>query len=212
MMKKIIKFFKNYWYYYKTPAIIVAFILLLTGVFVCERLSFVKPDMIIDCISDNLYLSPENIDAICEDIENSGSLKDIDEDEKVKVSLSPYSAGAADTTVGTGGGSAYELMGLRMAVGESAIIIADKKVIEKYEVYGIFKDLSEMADRLSIPEEDRIYYKDGTLVGIRIDNRGIIKRLGIPGKDVFLTLRIPTESTDEEMVEQAPNVAEYMLK
>ena len=87
-----------------------------------------------------------------------------------------------------------------------------KKVIEKYEVYGIFKDLSEMADRLSIPEEDRIYYKDGTLVGIRIDNRGIIKRLGIPGKDVFLTLRIPMESTDEEMMDQAPNVAEYMLK
>ena len=212
MMKKIIYFFKNYWYYYKIYAIIAAFVLFAAGITIYEKVTYEKPDMIIDCISDNLYLSPENIEAICVDIENSGCLEDINGDENVKVSLSAYSAGASDTTVGTDGGSAYELMEIKMAVGNSAIIVADKKVIERYEKYNIYKDISEIAEKLSVPGEDVLHSSNGTLIGIRVDNRGILNKLGLSGKEVFLTLRVPMDSTDDKMIEQAPAVAEYMLK
>ncbi len=211
-MNKIKYFFKNYWYYYKFYAIGAAFILLLIGFTVYEKVTYVKPDMIIDCISDNMYLSPDNIEAICDYIESSGSLKDINGDENVKVSFGTYSAGATDTAVGIDGGSAYEMAEIKMAVGNSAIIIADKAVIERYEKYNIYKDISAIAKKLDVPQEDRLYSSKGALIGIRFDNRGIMKRLGVSGKEIFLSLRISMDSTDEEMIEQAPSVAEYILK
>ncbi len=212
MMKKIINFFKNYWYYYKTPAIVVAFILFLIGFIAYERLSFVKPDMIIDCISDNVYFTSNDIENICTNIENSGALQDINGDEKKKTVFNTYTASASQTSIGTEGGSTIELVGVKMAMGDSAIIVADRKVLEKYEKYNIYQDLSEIANKLYVPEEDRLYSSEGVLVGIRMDNRGIMKKLGIGHKEVFLTLRVSMESVDVEMAEQAPYVAEYMLK
>ena len=212
MMKKIIYFFKNYWYYYKIYAIIAAFVLFAAGITIYEKVTYEKPDMIIDCLSDNLFLTSDTITAICEDIENSGCLEDINGDEKVKVSLSAYSAGASDTTVGTDGGSAYELMEIKMAVGNSAIIVADKKVLERYEKYNIYQDISDIAQKLGISEEDLYYSSEGAPVGVRLDNRDVFKKQGISCEDVFLAIRVQMDSVDEEMIEQAPAVAEYMLK
>ena len=211
-MKKIIYFFKNYWYYYKGFAIVAAFILFAVGFTVYERVTYVKPDMIIDCISDSLYLSLDNIEKICEDIEKSGALSDINGDEKIKTSLSTYSAGQSDTTVGTDGGSAYEIMEIKMAIGNSALIIADKKVLERYEKYNIYQDISDIAQKLGISEEDLYYSSEGAPVGVRLDNRDVFKKYGISSEDVFLAIRVQMDSVDEEMIEQAPNVAEYILK
>ncbi len=209
---KILNFFKNYWYYYKVYVLIGIIVLGAAGFVIYEKASYKKPDMIIDCISDNVLFSPGDTDLICRDIENSENIKDINNDKTIKVAFNTYSAGASDNSLGADGGSAFEIVNIKMAVGNSAIIIADRDVLKRYDRYDIFTDLSDIAQKLNIPEEDRLYSSKGVLAGIRFDNRGIMKKHNLSGSEVFLTLRMPMESVDKKMTEQAPYVAEYMLR
>ncbi|MBQ7901138.1 MAG: hypothetical protein IJ365_04135 [Clostridia bacterium] len=201
------------WYYYKVHFFVAVAIILAIVYTVYTAVTNVEPDFTIDCISDS-GVTYESEDLLKQLLETGGAVADNNGDGEVKVNISATPSGMSGTTADP---NYVEIVQLRMAVGESAIILTEPKVISSYEQHGIFMDLTQLADDCGIAESDRIISSEGYVIGIKIDNCGLFATNGITTKDLYLTLRTPSSNMQkkEEMIKQFDNasaVAQYIIK
>ena len=211
-MSDFSKKWENFWFYYKVHVIVAIAVAIVAGITIYDKISYVEPDFFIDCFTDGTYIAYDTAEEMGKEIAQEEFFIDINNDGNKRVNINVFSAGAEDKTTGMQGGSAYELMDLKMAVGNSAIVFADKSVLKRYENKGILKDISFIAEKAGMSGDDVYVSADGTLVGIKIDNTEFLKKHKVSGKDLYMALRVAVPTVDKEMTDLAPSVAEYILK
>lgn len=201
------------WYYYKIHFFVTVAIILAVVYTVYTVMSNVEPDFTLDCISDS-GITYEAGELLKQLLGECGAVSDNNGDGEVNVNVSITPSGMSDTTSNP---SYVEIVQLRMAVGESQIILTEPKVISAYEHYGVFVDLTQLADNCGIADDDRIMSEEGYVIGIKIDNCSLFEKNGIISKDLYLTLRQPSldNQKNEEIMNQFNNaayVAQYIIK
>jgi hypothetical protein len=199
------------WYYYKVHFFVALAIIIAIVYTIYSTVTKVEPDFTIDCFSDT-GITYEMSDKLEELISNSGTVDDIDGDGIVFTSISAFPTGLSSPN---GDPNYIQVIQLRMAVGESAIIMAEPRVFDMYDESGVFMDITHIADECNIPVEDRLIY-DGKVLGIRADNSPLFRNNGFISTDLFISLRTPTMdiSKKEELMKSfgyAEDVVKYIL-
>ena len=199
------------WYYYKVHFFVALAIIIAIVYTIYSTVTKVEPDFTIDCFSDT-GITYEMSDKLEELISNSGTVDDIDGDGIVSTSISAFPTGLSSPN---GDPNYIQVIQLRMAVGESAIIMAEPRVFDMYDESGVFMDITHIADECNIPAEDRLIY-DGKVLGIKADNSPLFRNNGISSTDLFISLRTPTLdiSKKEELMKSfgyAEDVVKYIL-
>ena len=169
-MSNFSKKWENFWYYYKIHVIVGICIAIVAGVTIYDKITYIEDDFLIDCFTDNTYINYDVAEAMAEEIANDEFFDDLNGDGHKKMSISVFSAGADDKTTGMQGGSAYELMNVKMAVGNAAMIFADKSVLKRFEKQGIFQDLGPISQSLGMSDENLYILPDGSVAGIKLDS------------------------------------------
>lgn len=210
------KKWENYWYYYKWHTIVGIVALLVIVYTVYDKVTYIKPDFEIDAVTDCGF-SYNSADTIANSLASSGALDDINGDGKIKASVSYYTAGYSGEASKQADPSMMQIVQLRMAVGESPIILTDSTVAKVYEDQGVFADITDLADRLGIANEDRLASKDGKVIGINIAESAAFADTGIQTGELYLTLRNPTNDIKKNKkamkeFENAEKIAEYLIK
>ena len=106
---------------------------------------------------------------------------------------------------------------LRMAVGEGAIIISDKKVFEVYDSYQMFKDISAIADEYGFDDNSVVKSSDGKVVGISITNSQWLKQNNIKCDGLYAALRVmnadnSNNQTLKKQFDSAEDILKYIIK
>ena len=200
------------WYYYKIHFFVVLAIIIAIVYTVYTSVTRVEPDFTIDCLSDS-GITYEDADELGILLGDSGKVSDNDGDGQVYVKVSNYPTGLSSPT---GDPNYVQVIQLRMAVGETPIILAEPKVFEMYDDSGVFTDITHIADDCAIADEDRILH-NGAVIGIKIDNCALFEQNGFASKDLYLSLRTPTAaiSKNDELLKSFDNadaVAKYIIK
>ncbi len=175
------------WYYYKVHFLVALAIVIAIVYTVYTTGTKVEPDFTIDCFSDT-GITYEMSDKLSELISNSGTVTDIDGDGKVVTNISNYPTGLSSPN---GDPNYIQVIQLRMAVGESPLIMAEPRVFDMYDESGVFMDITYIADQCNISPEDRIIY-EGKVLGIRSDNSPLFTANSLASSDLFIALRTPS--------------------
>lgn len=199
------------WYYYKVHFFVALAIIIAIAYTVYSTVTKVEPDFTIDCFSDT-GITYEMSDKLSELISNSGTVSDTDDDGRVSTDISVFPTGLSSPN---GDPNYIQVIQLRMAVGESPVIMAEPRVFDMYDESGVFADISHVADEYNIPNEDRIVYAD-KVIGIRVDNSPLFTANGLASTDLFIALRTPTNAIkkNEALMKSfgyAEDVAKYIL-
>ena len=202
------------WYYYKGYVAIVLVVVLAIGYTVFNKVTEVKDDFLIECISD-IGFDYDAAYTLADSLEQSGAVPDINGDGNVQVNVATYQTGLSgnkniDPQIA-------QVAQLRMAVGEGAIIIADKKVFEVYDRYEMFKDISSIADELGIDESKVVKSSDGKVVGIGITDSKWLAESGVKYDGLYAALRVMNadNADDESLAAQfaaAEDILKYIIK
>lgn len=201
----------NFWFYYKWHVIVGIFVVIIASVTIYDAVTKIHPDLIIDCVTDS-NISHSHTPFITDDLEASGFVKDNNDDGNIAVQMTHTQTGRDPSTV-SADGSMMQVVQLRMAVGESSLIITEPYILELYDAHEIFYDLTEIADKMGIPRERRHMSEDGSKVtAINIDNTEFLSKLNIPTKDCFVAVRVLNlnQQDDEEKIKQFENAKEIM--
>lgn len=210
------KKWENYWYYYKWHTIIGIIAALVIAYTVYDKVTYVKPDFEIDAVTDCGF-TYNSADMVENSLASSGTLDDINGDGKVKASVSYYTAGYSDEASKQADPSMMQIVQLRMAVGESPIILTDAAVVKVFDDQGVFMDITDLTDRLGIAQENRLISKDGAVIGINVAESTVFADTGIQTGELYLTLRNPTNDMkkNEKAMKQfdsAERIAEYLIR
>ncbi len=210
------KKWENYWYYYKWHTIVGIIAALVIAYTIYDKVTYVKPDFEIDAVTDCGF-SYNSADTVENNLVSSGALDDINGDGKIKASVSYYTAGYSDEASKQADPSMMQIVQLRMAVGESPIILTDAAVTKVYEDQGVFTDITDLADRLGIADEKRLMSKDGKVIGINVAESTAFADTGIQTGELYLTLRAPTNDMKKNKAamkefDNAEKIAEYLIK
>ena len=200
------------WYYYKIHFFVAMAIIIAIVYTVYSTVTKVEPDFTIDCFSDT-GITYEMTDKLEELINSSGTVADVDGDEAVVTGVSSFPTGLSSPN---GDPNYIQVIQLRMAVGESPIIMAEPRVFEMYDASGVFMDITHIADECNIPDQDRLIF-DGKVLGIRVDNSKLFANNGFTSTDLFISLRTPTYDIqkNEALMKAfgyAEDVAKYIIK
>lgn len=210
------KKWENYWYYYKWHTIIGIIVVMLISYSIYEKVTYVSPDFEIDAITDCGF-SYNSAETIENKLVESGALPDINEDGKVSANVNFYTAGYSQEASKQADASMMQIVQLRMAVGESPIILTDEALTKVYEDQGVFTDITEMADKLGITDDDRLLSKDGKVIGINVAASPVFAETGIFTGKLYLTLRTPTNDMKKnkkamKTFDNAEQIAKYLIK
>ncbi len=198
------------WYYYKGYVAIGLIVVLAIGYTVFNKVTEVKDDFLIECISD-IGFDYDAAYTLADSLEQSGAVPDINGDGNVRVNVATYQTGLSgnkniDPQIA-------QVAQLRMAVGEGAIIIADKKVFEVYDRYEMFKDILSIADEFGIDESKIVKSSDGKVVGIGITDSKWLADDGVKYDGLYAALRVMNaDNADDKSLAAQFAAAEDILK
>ncbi len=202
------------WYYYKGYVAIGIIVALAIGYTVFNKATEIKNDILIECISD-IGFDYDAAYTLANSLEQSGAVPDTNGDGNVKVTVSTYQTGLSgiqkiDPQIA-------QVAQLRMAVGEGAIIIADKKVFEVYDSYNMFKDISPIANLFGIDKSKVVTSSDGKIIGIDITNSKWLADNGVKCNGLYAALRVINEdnASDKRLAAQfdaAQDILKYIVR
>ena len=216
MKQETMKKLDNFWFYYKWHVIIGFIATIILIVTIHDAVTRVEPDISIDCILD-AGITYGNTEILASDLEASGTVNDNNDDGKIKCQFTLAQTGR-DPSAASADGSMMQVVQLRMAVGESSLIMTEPYILDLYEDYEIFGDLTAIADEMNIPEDRRYMSSDKTKVNaIKIDDAEFLSKNGIKTKDCYVSLRILNinQEKDKEknkQFENAKNIIKYIIK
>lgn len=211
-MKKL----DNFWYYYKWHVIIGIFVAVVLFFTIHDAVTNVDPDITIDCIMDS-GISYMHTEALESDLEANAGINDNNGDENIKCTIAMAQTGR-DPSTASADGSMMQVVQLRMAVGESTIIITEPYILDLYQEHEIFGDMTAIADEMNIPEEKRYMSPDNSkVIAINIDDSEFLKKQGISSTDCFVSLRVLNldQQNNEQKVKEFENskeIIKYIIK
>ena len=204
--------FSDWWHYYKGYVIAAVLIAMAVGYTIFTTVTKQKVDMFIDCITDNCFNAAQ-CEQLQSDLTISGVIKDIDGDGYGIAQISSFPtgiSGAEDVEAQN-----VEAAQIRMAIGQSPVIITDKSVIDAYEYFEMFKDITHIAQKLGT--DNVVKDKSGNVIAICIDNSNWLNKNGIKTNGLYVTIRIPSadlrmDDMLKAQFENADELVEYIAK
>lgn len=207
---------ENFWYYYKWHVIIGIFVFIVAATTIYDAVTRVDADISIDCILDH-GINSQSAYEMEYILSTNAPVADNNGDGKIKLSVSHCETGRSQSSI-SAGGSVVEAVQLKMAVGDSSIIITEPNIVELYESFEIYHDLTDIADEMNIPDDRRYMSFDGTkVIAISMEGTRLASDLGIDAKDCYLFVRViyndhKADQTKINQFENAKDLAKYMLK
>ena len=207
---------ENFWYYYKWHVIIGIFVFIVAATTIYDAVTRVDPDISIDCILDH-GITAQSAYEMEYILTEKAPIADNNGDGKIKLSVSHCETGRSQSSI-SAGGSVVEVVQLKMAVGESSIIITEPNIVDLYESFEIYHDLTDIANEMNIPQDRRYMSYDGTkVIAISMEGTSLMSELGLDGKDCYLFVRViyndhKADQTKINQFENAKDLAKYMLK
>lgn len=202
------------WYYYKgyiAVGIVIVFAIAYT---LYNGATSVKSDFLIECISD-IGFDYDAAYSLADGLSLSGAVPDLNDDGKCVADLKTYQTGlSGNQNIDP---QMAQITQLRMAVGEGAIIISDKKVFEVYDSYQMFKDISAIADEYGFDDNSVVKSSDGKVVGISITNSQWLKQNNIKCDGLYAALRVmnadnSNNQTLKKQFDSAEDILKYIIK
>lgn len=207
-----IKFWQNFWEYYKLHTIAVLFVVILTAVGVRSCINRVDTDLQIYHVGEYLIPLPEKIEAVL-----SETVKDIDGDGKVTINISneAYSDGK-DLQAGV---AIFNRIDAELMSGNPFILMTDEVYIKRFENNSALQPIDDIIEGKDIPEEN---IKRDTLTGkaiaVDVANMPIGREVGsLDGKKMYVGIKVlPKSKMDNEkyleLYEETRKAFEKMLE
>ena len=206
---------ENFWYYYKWHVIVGIIAVTVAATSIYNAVTKIETDFTIDCIIDS-GIDYAATGAMAAELEKSGVISDNNGDGNIKANVLHYQNGRDTSNLSTDG-SMSEAVQLRMGIGDAAIMVTEPYILDLYEKFDIFHDLTAIADEMNIPEENRYMSSDKSkVIAIDMKNSEFLKSLDLSPTDCYLAVRVLYRDweDDEEKINQFENaqlVAKYML-
>lgn len=206
------KKWENFWYYYKWHTIALIFVIILAGYTIRDAVTKVNYDFNIDIIG-SAALPFESTDKISQALEKSGAVADNYSDGKINVLTGLISVPAkGETTDGT----QEQVAQVKLAVGESVVIITDERYMKGFSDSGVYGDITSVADKAQIPQDRRYLSPDGKVMGVKLDGCKFFADMGLNTDGLYITKRIANKDAkkDEQKMKEynnADSVIEYIL-
>ncbi len=142
-----VKFWQNFWDYYKLHIFIVVLAVAMLVVGVRSCLNRVEYDIKVTCICGTEAIDPQKLGTSVEKM-----TKDLDGDGKVRVEIFNNSILATDTM--DMAVTVLNRIDADFIAGDSFILIADEEYIGRFVNMGALQPLEKIIDGLEIPEEN----------------------------------------------------------
>lgn len=205
------EWWSNTWYYYKWYLIggIIALGFLIF--FLAECVFTVQADFTMTYIGGmepmgqiDAYQLEDALAPVTEDINSDGN-------QKVRVSIIYLDRGTQSQEMAAN----FQMADLEMAGGDSVVFLFDSEYLERYSEYGYY-DLTEIAEKYQIPEEQLKRYEDGRVYAVNLAGNPVFEQVeDLKTEDLYLAVRPLRENdrTDwqKKNHENGVFMAEYLL-
>lgn len=207
-----LKFWQNYWEYYKLHTIAVLFVVILTAVGVRSCMNKVDIDLNVMYVGEYLMPMPEKLEAMLKE-----SVKDVDGDGKVTINISndAYSGGK-DVEAGV---AIFNKIDAELMAGDPFILMTDEVYIGRFENTSALQPIEDIIEGKDIPEENiKRDSKTGAAIAVDVSNMPIGMEVGaLTGKKIYVGIKVlPKDKMDNEkyveLFEESKNALGKMLE
>lgn len=204
-----LKFWQNFWDYYKLHLFFVLLVVVMLVVGVRSCMNRVENDIKVTCLCGTEAIDPEKLGTAIEKM-----AKDLDDDGKVRVEIFNNSILATDTM--DMAVTVLNRIDADFIAGDSFILIADREYIGRFVNMGALQPLDKIIDGLDISEEYVLRDKvTNEIVAIDISTMpaGVITG-DLSGDKMYVSMKVMPDSKadDEKYLKMHNQVSDVVRK
>lgn len=207
-----LKFWQNFWEYYKLHTIAIIFVLVFLTVGIRSCVTRVDVDLKIFYVGEYLIPLPEKLETIL-----SETVSDVDGDGRVTIDISndAFSNGK-DIEAAV---AIFNRIDAELMSGNPFILMTDEKYIGRFEHNSALSPIEDIIEGKNIPEENiKRDPKTGAAIAVDVASMPIGKEVGsLTGKKMYVGVKVlPKDKMNNEkyvkLYEETINAVEKMLE
>ena len=200
--------FKNFLYYEWKKIVAVLFVIILVVVTVKQCNDKVHTDLGVLYIGD---IRTENFSAIKTEFESAKIVSDVDSDGKVTIKTREIFIPQSEELKLEQ--QVPQQIQVEIISGENLLYILNEQTARNNAVEMSFADITEVAQKFGIPEDECIKYSDGKIFAIPLDENKLLEDLGINNMGMYIAQRnYKEENKNIPSNLNARKAMEYILK